>query len=271
MAFIQEHPIHISLEAKRSYRIIHFSDVHCINLDKNQTPDEYEKAIKNEEAWLKVRKDFANYFHEVCNEEHRIPSCKCLDNLLQFVQEQKPDAFIMTGDIIDYYSKANLKYLEESLKNFSIPFILTYGNHESPVTIFDYLTNSHSEFQVLEFPDFKIIGLDDSNKKISSKQLKLLKEQLQDNKKVFISMHIPVMTKMNEEDMQKYDSYFIIDYKNCDETTKEFIETLENNDSISAIFCGHTHGASESFFAKNKKQYCASSGLIGYVNTIFIH
>ncbi len=270
MAFIQEHSITIQMGLKKEYHLIHFSDVHMINLNIDANSEEYEKAVKNEQAWIRVRKDFANYFHEICNEEQMLPSYQCLEQLLQYVKSNQPDAFIMTGDIIDYYSKDNLTYLEESLKDIKIPFVITCGNHESPVSIFDKLTNGHSDFQVIEFPEFKIIGLDDSCKQISSKQLQQLKEQLQDGKKVLICMHIPIMTSKNEEKMKKYDSYFIIDSKNCDPITKEFIELLETNESIQSIFCGHTHGASESYFAENKKQYCASSGLIGYVNKIII-
>ena len=73
-----------------------------------------------------------------------------------------------------------------------------------------------------------------------------------------------------EKEMSKYDSYFVINYKDCDEVTAEFLKLIEEEPLITNILCGHTHGKGESNFAKGKKQYCASSGLIGYLNNITV-
>lgn len=270
MAFIQENKITINLNLKKTYTLVHFSDVHLVDINNNESKEEQEKALQNEKAWYRVRQDFATFFKEKCLDEQMIPSCKCFDNLINYAIDIKPDALLMSGDIIDYYSKANLAYLENTLKDFKIPFVIACGNHEAPVNIFDRLTNNHSVFQVLDFKEFKVIALDNSKKVISLEILNKLKEQLNDNCPILLCMHIPVLTSTNEQEMQKYDSYFIIDYKNCDEITKEFLEIIYHNENIKAIFCGHTHGASVSDFALNKKQYCASSGLIGYVNLITI-
>ncbi len=269
MSFIQENKINLNLNLKKSYTLVHFSDVHLINLNDNETDKQKDDAINHEKAWYRVRKDFANYFNEICNEEQMIPSCQCFDKLLDYTKKINPDALLMSGDIIDYNSTANLLYLSKSLKNFNIPFVLTYGNHETPNNIFDKIIDN-STFQIIKFGEFKVIGIDNSQKKITSECLNKLKEQLNDNCPIILCMHIPILTKYNEKEMQKYDSYFIIDYRNCDDITAEFIDILINNPLIKAIFCGHTHGASTSNFAIDKKQYCASSGLIGYVNLITI-
>ena len=128
MSFIQENKINLNLNLKKSYTLVHFSDVHLINLNDNETDKQKDDAINHEKAWYRVRKDFANYFNEICNEEQMIPSCQCFDKLLDYTKKINPDALLMSGDIIDYNSTANLLYLSKSLKNFNIPFVLTYGN-----------------------------------------------------------------------------------------------------------------------------------------------
>lgn len=270
MAFIQENNITINLNLKKEYKIIHFSDVHVVDLKNNETKEELDQAKNNEDAWYRVRKDFSIHFNETCNEEHMIPSTECLDNLLKYSNDINPDSIVMTGDIIDYYSKANYNYLKKSLKNINIPYIITCGNHESPSSIFDEITNNESDFKVINLKEFKLIGIDDSTKKVSKEILEKLKKELEDNIPIILCMHIPVLTKYNEIEMQKYDQYFIIDYKNCDDVTNEFLKLIIENKLVKAILCGHTHGASSSFFAKGKVQYCASSGLIGYVNNIIV-
>lgn len=269
MSFIQENKLTINLNLKKEYKIVHFSDVHVIFANPNDDKETYEKALKQEDAWYRVRKDFANHFNEICNEEHMIPSIKCLDNLIDYSMSLNIDALVMSGDILDYYSKSNLDYLTNALKRVNVPFILTCGNHEK-AEIFDEITNNQSDFSVYKFEEFKLIGLDDSTKKINEKQLNLLKEELKDNVPIILCMHIPVMTKHNEKEMSKFDSYFVINYKECDETTSEFLKLIENEPLITNILCGHTHGKGESNFANNKKQFCASSGLIGYLNNITI-
>ena len=269
MSFIQENKITINLNLNSQYKIIHFSDVHVIYANEKDDKEEYEKALKQEDAWYRVRKDFANHFNEICKVEHMIPSIKCLDNLIDYTIALNPNALVMTGDILDYYSKSNLEYLTNSLQKVNMPYLITCGNHEK-AEIFDELTHNQSHFSVIKFDDFKLIGLDDSTKKINEKQLYLLKEELKDNKPIILCMHIPVMTKHNEEEMKVYDQYFVINYKECDEVTAEFLYLIENEPLITNILCGHTHGKGESYFAKGKKQYCASSGLIGYLNNITI-
>lgn len=270
MSFIQENIITLNFNLKKQYTLVHFSDVHVIDITNNETIQEQEKAEKGEQAWYRVRKDFAIHFNEVCDERHMIPSCLCLDKLLDYSKNINPDCLIMTGDIIDYYSKANLSYLENSLKDISLPYTICCGNHEAPSTIFDNLTNNQSDYKVTRLEEIKIIALDDSKKSFSQKQYDLLKEELKENIPTIICFHIPLLTNTNSKEMSKYDQYFIIDHNNCDIVSKETIDLFINNVNVKAILCGHTHGASTSMYCKNKPIICASSGLIGYVNKIII-
>ena len=269
MSFIQENIITLDFNLKNTYTLVHFSDVHVININDNETNEEKEKAIKQEQAWYRVRKDFANHFHEKCEDIHMIPSTTCLDNLLKYSKDVNPDCLIMTGDIIDYYSKANLSYLTNALKDETTPYLLCCGNHEK-AHIFNELTNNQSDYKVIRLDELKIIALDDSCKSFSEKQYNLLIEELKENIQTIICFHIPLLTKTNKEEMSKYDSYFIIDHENCDLISKKTIDLFIENENVKAILCGHTHGASTSFYCKDKPIICASSGLIGYVNKIII-
>ena len=269
MSFIQENKITINLNLNKTYNIAHFSDVHVIYANENDEKEEYEKALKQEDAWYRVRRDFAIHFNETCNEEHMIPSTKCLDEILAYCENNNFETLVMTGDIIDYYSKSNLQYLTNALAKVKIPYLIACGNHEK-AHIYNELTNNSGDFNVINFNEFKLIALDDSTKKVSFEQLEKLKNELKDNSPIILCIHIPVMTKLNEKQMSKYDPYFIINYKECDEATNQFLNLIENEPLIKCILCGHTHGKGESDFALNKKQYCASSGLIGYINNITI-
>ena len=270
MSFIQQKEIVLDIGLNKQYTIVHFSDVHVITYSDNDTKQEIEKAIKQEQAWFRVRKDFANYFNELCEDKHMIASTLCLDNLIEYNNNVKPDITLLSGDIIDYYSVSNYNYLKKSLSNINNPYLFSCGNHETPSSLYDELCNGNGQFNQIEFEEFIIVSLDDSKKKINENQLELLNETLKKNKPIILTMHIPLLTKNNIEEMKKYDSYYVINYADTDQTTLKFLNTVVDNPLIKAIFCGHTHGAGLSYVSENKPQYCASSGLIGYVNLIKI-
>lgn len=270
MAFIQEKKLTIDLNLKKEYKIIHFSDVHVINLNDNENEEAYLKAVKGEQAWLRVRKDFAIHFNEICNEEHMIPSTSSLDNLIQYTNKVNPDLLVMTGDIIDYNSKANMKYLTSSLKDLSYPYLICCGNHEAPNSIFDEITNNNSDFSYVDLDEFIVVSLNDSKKVFYQEQYDKLVKLTKLNKPIIISFHIPIMTSLNEKEMAKFDKYYIIDHQNCDGITKKMIDLFIENKNIKAILCGHTHGYSTSMFALDKYQYGVSSAIIGNLYNITI-
>lgn len=270
MGFIQENNIELNLNLKRKYKLIHFSDVHVITHTNTDTKEDITKAINNENAWIRVRQDFASYFSEVCNSEHLIASTKCLDNLIDYTNLNNPDLLILTGDIIDYYSVSNYNYLKNSLNKVKCPYLFSCGNHETPSSLYKEITNNNNEINYIEFDEFIVVSIDDSKKVVNQYQFETLKKICLLNKPVIITCHIPMMSKHNELDMQKYDKYYIMGYDSNDQTTVSFIDFVVNNENIKAVFCGHTHGASISYLNKNKPQYCASSGLIGFVNNITI-
>jgi len=270
MPFIQENIIEIDLGLKRRYKLIQFSDVHISVYKDTDSKEVIDEAIRCEKVWDVQKYGFADSACEHYDESHKIPSKECLVNIVNYINEEKPIATIMTGDILDYYSESNYDFLLEQCGNLNYPFVFACGNHEFPVNRYIDLTCDEEGFMVLELMDFKLISLDNSTKRITKTTLSRLRKELRGNKKVFIAMHVPVCTKYNKEEMSVFDSYFLLDENDPDEINREFVSLLVNNDKIKALFCGHVHRYCESFFAPNKKQYCASSGLIGKVNKILI-
>jgi len=270
MGFIQENNIEINIGLKREYKLIHFSDVHMVTYKETDSKEVIDEAIRCENVWLKQKKDFADGHHEHYDESHFIPSTKCLSNIIDYINQEKPIGVVLTGDIIDYYSESNYEELCIQCGNLNYPFVFACGNHETPTNRYLDLTYNEDGFMVLEFDEFKIVSLDNSTKKVTKETLDNLKDELADNKPIIMAMHIPVCTSYNKEIISRYDPYFLIDENNEDITTKEFVYILKNNKNIKAILCGHVHGYCESTYAPNKKQYCASSGLIGKVNKIIV-
>lgn len=100
-------------------------------------------------------------------------SKKIFPKWMKFANDQKYDAVIMGGDMIDYLTPENVKFVKKNLKHLKMPYLYTMGNHESYIpwdnlgfqkkktkTYLDYF-KIKIQVQVLEYPEFKIVSVND--------------------------------------------------------------------------------------------------------------
>ena len=266
MKFIQEKKIKLKIGLSKKYNILHFSDVHVITYNQNDDAETIKKTQEHQQAWDKVKIDFAKHFNEPYNDSHLISSASCLDNLINYTNNKNTNAVILTGDIIDYYSKSNYQYLVESLNKLNKPYLFSCGNHEIPVSMYNDISSKY-----IDLEELILLSVNNPEKRFEESDLNLLKELLLLNKPIILSMHIPLLTNYNKEQMKKYNQYYVIDHNTTDSTTSSFINLIINSKQIKAVLCGHTHGFSKTYIAPNKPQICASSGLIGFINNLIIY
>ncbi|MCB9498407.1 MAG: metallophosphoesterase [Bacillales bacterium] len=270
MSFIQEKLINLTIGVSKEYRLIQFSDVHAVTCRCFESAEAIEKAIKHENLWMKQRLDFAERFNENYDSRFLLSSLDCLDRLINYCNKKRPDLVLLTGDIIDYYSEANLDLLHRSVMKLTSPYLFSRGNHESPSDKFKEMCHGKGDFNYFDFGEFLVVSIDNAERTISQLQVDALRKMLALKKPMIFMMHVPIVNEYNEEEFKKLDAYYSIRASGCDETTKEFINLLCSSSEVRAIFCGHTHGAIYSLVAPGKPQYCCSSGLIGNVNMIIV-
>ncbi len=251
--------------------IYHFSDVHLAEFDETSSESEKKRAIESQSAWETVRKDFANLHSESCEECQLTSAKEHLKNLISLSKDG--DALVMTGDIVDFVSDANLKVIDSVLSGFDKPFISVCGNHEDAKGIPDgfIFSKTKESTQTLDLGDLIIFGIDNSRSSVTKEQNEKLLDVLTLNKPIIIAMHVPVMTDGNKEELIKYDEYFYLNNSRIDGETLKFIEILKNNaEQIIAVFSGHLHFSDESEIAPNLTQFVASQGILGNVNKYVI-
>lgn len=271
MSFIQEKLVHIDLGLSRKYILIQFNDIHAVSFNiETDNLEAIDKASKQEETWFYQRQDFARSFNEVYDQESLFTSTDCLNHLIDYSNSVHPDLVLLTGDIIDYYSHENYDFFKKSIRKIKSPYLFSCGNHESPSELFQEICGGNCDFSYVDFVDFFVVSIDNSKRKITTEQLRLLETLVKYQKPIILAMHIPIMTEYNEKEFTQLNSYYSIKYNDCDETTSIFINLISSSDEVKAIFCGHVHGTIISHITPNKFQYCCSSGLIGNVNKIII-
>jgi DNA repair exonuclease SbcCD nuclease subunit len=261
----------IDLGLSRIYRIMHISDLHLSCKDELSTEKEKKEADEQATAWVKTRKDFANAFGEACEAEHNLPAEQQFLDLLEYTLNSKADALVISGDLFDMYSPANMRFIKKEFSKISIPYMWVCGNHEGDIKNYpDYTPFMHLDpsFQVIDLGEILIVGLDNSRREILQHQLERLKEIFTKGKPVLLVMHIPMLTKSNSTFLKAHcDPYFILNWDGCSETTTEFCELLKSGKTpVHAILAGHLHFENVSEFAEGKYQFVASQGLIGFIN-----
>ncbi len=256
------------------HRFIHISDTHASCVDELSTPEEIEKAKKAEAAWDWVKVDFARHFGEPFNEEHKIPSYEATHKLIEYAKNEKPELLLLSGDILDYIHPAGFRFLEKELDFYGGGYLFVPGNHEGRydknpgLTVFN---GGNGEIAEYHGDGFILAAVDDSNKSVSDSQLARLKELSSGGTPVVLLMHIPIATDDNAEEMKRFGEYYLITEKSDDANAREFVKTLtDGNSAVCCILCGHVHGYHISCYSGEKKQICASSGLVGFVHEFVI-
>jgi hypothetical protein len=112
-----------------------------------------------------------------------------------------------------------------------------------------------------------ILGIDNSKRIISEKQLGKLSELLNRNKPILILMHVPIMAEGNCNELTECGEYFQLNYKGADENNFKFVDMIkENADKIIAVCAGHLHFKNECEIVPGVIQYVSSQGIAGNIN-----
>lgn len=247
--------------------IYHVSDVHLAESDGFSDEAEIKKANESKAAWEKVRKDFAVLYGESCEDWQFVSAKEHLRNLISVANDG--DALVLTGDIIDFVGGANLRAVDNELTRLTKPFISVCGNHDKARLMPDgfLFSETKNQTQLLDLGDVTVLGIDNSERRITKEQNDSLKIAIDTGKPIIIAMHVPIMTDGNREKLDKCGEYFYLNHSDATEETLEFIEIIKTNSSqIVALLAGHLHFGNESEIAPNLVQYVASQGILGNIN-----
>lgn len=250
-------------------QIFHMSDLHLIVSDENSTPEWQEHAKKSKDAWQGVRLSFAKLYGDSCDEAHLIQPEDALPKYVSLVNEKRPNALLMTGDMLNDFSPETIDYLGDALSKVEIPWMWVRGNHElgNDEAYLPY-TGNGALIQTLQLGNLILIGIDNSPKKVSAAQAQAVKAAADkakaDGNVPVLTMHIPIKTPHNEEATSIFDPYFLLGSGDVDADSAAFLEYLQSEDCpIAAILCGHVHGHHVSEYVPGKKQICCSSAMVG--------
>lgn len=246
--------------------IYHFSDTHIAVCGTDAPLQERERAQKANAAWERVRADFARVYDEPCTPEQIIPPQEHFTRLLR--TSCGGDALVLTGDIADYVSSGNLRFLCEKLEDFPKKLVTVCGNHEKRELLPKGFPGGAAEaVSCTDLGDMLLIGVDDSALEITPEMNAKLKYLLAAGKPTMLALHAPFITPESEPVLGKLDSYYILNRAGCSAENIRFIEMLLAPESpVFAVLAGHTHFRYEFTAGGHTKVFIASQGILGNIN-----
>lgn len=257
---------------KRSYTFYHISDGHVMLLN----PDESE----SERQW--AENHLANWYG---GNGH---PAEAMAEVVDYIKEAGGDGLMIAGDCVDYISDLNVAAVKEQLARLDMDVLYVYGNHEGasytrtiPDTkvyypCYEDIMFGNPSYWVKDYGEFLVVGLDNSEKKITEKQMDFMKAQIARNLPIILLIHVPFFTDAIEAPVQKHWGeqgyvYFTFGNEESDESAKEFCRLVKDPEShVAAIFAGHVHFAHAGEFAPGRMQYTSAPSFSRYIRKVVV-
>lgn len=193
---------------------------------------------------------------------------------IDYANEQKVDAVILGGDIIDVPTAPNIAFLEEQLGKLNMPYLYANGNHdwtfpweymtekarEEYLPRFEKLMPLGNDFQVLELPGLMVVAVDNSGNQVTEAGLEGFRDlcgtydaREQESvasveKPVVAVAHVPFMTQsVLAHAREVWDTPVVLGAGNYggiypNEVSQEFVDLMTSKDSpVELVLAGHVH------------------------------
>ena len=250
----------------RVYRFWQFSDMHVSFAFPTDSKAEIARVIERNKFW--TQDDGQNCLY-------------MLDRLIEEANAQSLDGVMICGDLIDYYSKSNFRYVKEKLSALRTKFFYAVGNHEGYndgpqistrrfYRDYDMLTKGKTDTRIIDYGKFLVLVVDDGDLKMRRKQIELFEKANSYQKPIILVLHIPLLTEGLEPScMEKWGTKFMLGTHDDTVLTKEFCQKVKGADSnVVAICAGHIHYTNVSEFREGNLQFCNTPALTGFVREI---
>ena len=278
--------IEFNCPCDKDFRILHASDSHLIFADNRDDERKLALAARRVEPFDKPEILLNN-----------------LNETIKYANENC-DLFLYSGDLIDFVSKKNLETMKDVLSQVKIPMLFAAGNHEYSLYVGEakeddnYRAQSFNlvqkcvpnnlECSSLEFNGINFVSFDNSYYYFREEHLIFWEEQLAKALPMVLLLHNPLhsdsLFEMSQKCRNRIVAYLcgsheekLVDYppkrieqQKPNALTLEFIKLVKSSSLVKAIFAGHIHFPSITYFTDKIPQLVTGGNFQGDVNEIFV-
>ncbi len=232
---------------EKDYTFLFLTDTHVIIPNEDASPQEAE----NEAARMPM---FVP--------ESGISSAEQFPEWVRYANEEKVDAVLLGGDVIDTPSPSNLEWLAGQLAGLDMPYLYVNGNHDWTYP-WEYMTQSGQETYLpllqplmggntaihsLDLGELVLVGIDDSSNQVNEEVFPAYEEILREGRPMVVVAHVPFMTQsVLGKAKEVWSSPVVIGAGNYggvypNETSEKFVSLTTAADSpVELVLAGHVH------------------------------
>ncbi len=207
------------------------------------------------------------------------------------------DAVVLTGDIIDFPSRANLDFLSRAFTHVSPPCLYIFGNHDYRAPwmtdeeaaeardLFSALPGLHNapDYAVLDVHGLRLIGLDDSQCQVSPEHLSALTRDLAPGGPSALFVHAPLYAPtLYEPDINFWRTCGEMgfpahlfpeqadksDLRLAAPATRDALTLLRTSPGLHAVVAGHLHFTHDDPLWPGATQYTCANGAMGFMRRL---
>ncbi|MBQ3508274.1 MAG: metallophosphoesterase [Clostridia bacterium] len=266
---------------KKEYKILHITDLHASEF----TEAEAGKMPPNRLAYIEIRRT-----HWAGGRS--FVSAEALPMLIDYAKEIKADLILMTGDMLDFPSEANLGLMEACIKASAVPVLYITGNHDwsyaddyhteaaaaTYLTRVDAISNCVDHAVIYESDGVLVCAVDSGLHRIREETLAVYltaaRRAKAEGKALILALHVPIHAETLVEDTVRVwrqeltigESAFGAD----DPTTMAFYNTVtaESDLAPDAVIAGHLHFDHEDIFPNGIHQYITDIACDGHCRVL---
>ena len=225
-------------DLKKEYKLIVVNDQHII------VPDGDYISEKSEEIEQRVTM-FSNSDGKTSQETW--------PEMVDAINAENPDGVILNGDMIDFFSEANLNCLMTDLKRIKAPVMYNRADHDLGIWYSDTYTDED----------------------VQQKE----KESWDEDKPIILTMHVPLKSQVNDglSDASKavWQDRALLWGTDCfyspDEVTQQFLDMVFAEDSpVVAVIGAHLHFAYDDQLTEKIPQYVLDASFKGTVGVLTV-
>lgn len=236
-------------EITKEYELLFISDMHIQALDD----------MVSEDNVATVKDRYYNLFH-TDKQLHSADNWMILSSALDYYEA---DGIVFGGDMMDFVSQTNIDLLKKGLSKLDTPYMYLRADHDLGIWYSGYTldaqdayhmheqVNVYEDVYVMEYPDFYVLGWNNSTDRMTEAGLQVAKEIWDDGKPIILATHVPLNSIV---DNSLFEASASVDPQgrsklwgmNClyypEDSTLDFLGMVyAENSPVAAVLSGHLH------------------------------